>query len=83
MKPLPTRRRVACECRVHSDLVAWTHAPCRNYVNQATALAQNLTYASGNTLIMRADYKTVLSASGPGRNRFVSTTPMRRVARAD
>ena len=39
-----------------------------NYVNQATALAQNLTYASGNTLIMRADSKTTLTATGPGRN---------------
>ena len=40
----------------------------RNYVDQATALAQNLTYASGDTLILRADDTTVLSASGPGRN---------------
>ena len=40
----------------------------RNYVDQATALAQNLTYASGDTLILRADDTTVLSASDPGRN---------------
>ncbi|KAG9124142.1 hypothetical protein FRC07_012686 [Ceratobasidium sp. 392] len=39
-----------------------------NYVNQATAVNQNLTYASDNTLILRADHKTKLSASGPGRN---------------
>ncbi|KAG9076025.1 hypothetical protein FRC06_009755, partial [Ceratobasidium sp. 370] len=39
-----------------------------NYVNQATAQSLNLTYASGNTFIMRADYKTKLSSSGPGRN---------------
>lgn len=39
-----------------------------NYVDQATALAQNLTFASGNTLILRADSKTTLSSSGPGRN---------------
>ncbi|KAG8735619.1 hypothetical protein FRC10_010352 [Ceratobasidium sp. 414] len=39
-----------------------------NYVNQATAQSLNLTYASSNTFIMRADYKTTLSASGPGRN---------------
>ena len=40
----------------------------RNYVSQSTALAQNLTFASGDTLILRADDTTVLSASGPGRN---------------
>ncbi|KDQ51417.1 glycoside hydrolase family 16 protein [Jaapia argillacea MUCL 33604] len=39
-----------------------------NYVNQTTALAQNLTYVSSDTIIMRADDTTVLSASGPGRN---------------
>ena len=40
----------------------------RNYVDQGTALAQNLTYASGNTLVLRADDWSYLSASGPGRN---------------
>jgi len=39
-----------------------------NYTDQAFALAQNLTFVSSDTLVMRADYKTVLSASGPGRN---------------
>lgn len=39
-----------------------------NYVDQATALAQNLTYSSGDTFIIRADHTTTLSASGPGRN---------------
>ena len=39
-----------------------------NYVDQDTALADNLTYASGDTFIIRADHKTVLSSSGPGRN---------------
>ncbi|TFK51707.1 endo-beta-glucanase [Heliocybe sulcata] len=39
-----------------------------NYVNQATAQADNLTYASGNTFILRADHTTTLSSSGPGRN---------------
>ncbi|KAJ7289286.1 glycoside hydrolase family 16 protein [Mycena rebaudengoi] len=38
------------------------------YVNEATARSQNLTFASDNTFIMRADARTVLSASGPGRN---------------
>ncbi|KAG6811164.1 hypothetical protein H0H92_008687 [Tricholoma furcatifolium] len=39
-----------------------------NYVDAATAAADNLTYASGDTFILRADYTTTLSASGPGRN---------------
>ncbi|KAF9469590.1 laminarinase [Collybia nuda] len=39
-----------------------------NYVNQATAQSQNLTFASSDSFILRADFKTTLSASGPGRN---------------
>ncbi|KAG6807370.1 hypothetical protein H0H92_007814 [Tricholoma furcatifolium] len=39
-----------------------------NYVDAATAAADNLTYASGDTFILRADYTTVLTADGPGRN---------------
>jgi hypothetical protein len=39
----------------------------RNYVDQATAIAQNLTYAYDNTLILRADSKTVITDGG-GRN---------------
>ncbi|KAB5591108.1 Endo-1,3(4)-beta-glucanase [Ceratobasidium theobromae] len=39
-----------------------------NYVSQATAQSLNLTYASSNTFIIRADSTTVLSPSGPGRN---------------
>ncbi|KAJ7175187.1 laminarinase [Mycena crocata] len=39
-----------------------------NYVNAATAASQNLTFASGNTFVLRADSKTVLSAGGAGRN---------------
>ncbi|KAJ7485746.1 laminarinase [Mycena latifolia] len=39
-----------------------------NYVNAATAANQNLTFASGSTFVVRADSKTVLTASGPGRN---------------
>jgi hypothetical protein len=37
------------------------------YVDQATALKNNLTYAHGNTMIMRADSKTVLKPTDPGR----------------
>ena len=39
-----------------------------NYVDQATALAKNLTFAAGNTLIMRADDFNVLNAAGPDRD---------------
>ncbi|KAF7320860.1 Glycoside hydrolase family 16 protein [Mycena chlorophos] len=40
-----------------------------NYVDQATAVADNLTYASDNTFIMRADFTTVISdSSSTGRN---------------
>lgn len=39
-----------------------------NYVDKGTAQSKNLTYASGNTFILRADHTTTLSASGPGRD---------------
>ncbi|KAJ7464350.1 endo-beta-glucanase [Mycena latifolia] len=40
-----------------------------NYVDKATAQAQNLTFASANTFILRADAKTVISdSSSVGRN---------------
>nr|VWO94484.1 Mixed-linked glucanase [Ganoderma boninense] len=39
-----------------------------NYVSQSTALSKNLTFASGDTLILRADDTTVLSSSDPGRD---------------
>ncbi|EPS93808.1 endo-1,3-beta-glucanase-like protein [Fomitopsis schrenkii] len=38
------------------------------YVSQATALADNLTYVSSDTLIMRVDDTTTLSSTGAGRN---------------
>ncbi|KZT06239.1 glycoside hydrolase family 16 protein [Laetiporus sulphureus 93-53] len=38
------------------------------YVDQATALADNLTYVTDDTLIMRCDYTTVLTSDDPGRN---------------
>lgn len=40
----------------------------RNYVDSTTAMQQNLTFASSDHFILRADSKTILSASGPGRN---------------
>ncbi|CAK5267905.1 unnamed protein product [Mycena citricolor] len=40
-----------------------------NYVSEATARALNLTYASGNTFILRADSTTVINDASPvGRN---------------
>ncbi|KDQ52661.1 glycoside hydrolase family 16 protein [Jaapia argillacea MUCL 33604] len=51
----------------HEAIADPTHGRV-NYTDQATALAKNLTYTSSDTLIMRADYTTTLSASGPGRN---------------
>lgn len=37
-------------------------------MNEDTALAQNLTFASDDHLIIRADHSTILQADGPGRN---------------
>ncbi|KAJ7064788.1 laminarinase [Mycena amicta] len=39
-----------------------------NYTDKGTALSQNLTFASQNTFVLRAESETVLAASGPGRN---------------
>lgn len=39
-----------------------------NYVSQVDALAQNLTFSSGDHFVIGADHTTVLSASDPGRN---------------
>ncbi|KAK7462312.1 hypothetical protein VKT23_007913 [Stygiomarasmius scandens] len=39
-----------------------------NYVSQATAQSENLTYASNGHFILRSDFKKTLSASGPGRD---------------
>lgn len=41
---------------------------CRTYVTQATALSKNLTYANGNTFIMRADDTTTIQSGQPGRS---------------
>ena len=40
----------------------------RNYVDKSTAQSKNLSFASGNKFVMKADSTTKLSASGPGRN---------------
>uniref|UniRef100_A0A0W0G9J8 Putative laminarinase n=1 Tax=Moniliophthora roreri TaxID=221103 RepID=A0A0W0G9J8_MONRR len=39
-----------------------------NYVDANTARGQNLTYASGDHFVLRADFKNYLDPSGPGRN---------------
>ncbi|KAK0458705.1 endo-beta-glucanase [Desarmillaria tabescens] len=39
-----------------------------NYVDAATAASQNLTYASDDTFILRADYTNVLDPAGAGRD---------------
>ncbi|KAF9518120.1 glycoside hydrolase family 16 protein [Hydnum rufescens UP504] len=39
-----------------------------NYVDTPTARRLNLTYASSNTFILRADFTSVLRPNGPGRN---------------
>ncbi|KAJ3528322.1 hypothetical protein NM688_g8014 [Phlebia brevispora] len=55
-------------------LNSWTHEAIQdptngrvNYVDQATALAENLTYANGDTLVLRADYWT-MNPPDPGRS---------------
>ena len=40
----------------------------RNYVTQDVALSNNLTYAHGDTFIIRADSTHYLNSNGPGRN---------------
>ncbi|KAG9100553.1 hypothetical protein FRC06_003969 [Ceratobasidium sp. 370] len=51
----------------HQAIADPTHGRV-NYVDQTTAQRLNLTYASSSSFVMRADYTTTLSASGPGRN---------------
>ncbi|KAH9913698.1 endo-beta-glucanase [Epithele typhae] len=52
---------------IHENITDPTHGRV-TYVSQADALAKNLTYARGSTLIIRTDDTTVLSADGPGRD---------------
>ncbi|KAI0081946.1 putative laminarinase [Panus rudis PR-1116 ss-1] len=51
---------------VHENFADPTHGRV-TYVDQNTAVSQNLTFAQGNTLILRADSKTKLAPSDPGR----------------
>lgn len=68
LRPSPTRPLDECKWFRGGGSIATYSPSCRNYVDQATALSKNLTYANGNTLILRADDTTVLSPSGPGRD---------------
>jgi hypothetical protein len=43
-------------------------ATTRNYVDKATSIDSNLTFASSDTFILRGDYTSVLSPSGSGRD---------------
>ncbi|KAG2018795.1 glycosyl hydrolase family 16, variant 2 [Coprinopsis cinerea AmutBmut pab1-1] len=45
----------------------WSHGRV-NYTDRETSRTLNLTYASSDTFILRGDYKSVLSPTGPGRN---------------
>ena len=58
------------ECKLHISLTMTVTKffVSRNYIDQATALSKNLTYASGDSFILKADDTTVLSSSGPGRD---------------
>ena len=62
----PTHGRVYANSTLNHIIIHGNDV--RNYVDQDTAIAQNLTYANGNTFILRADDTTVLDSSGPGRN---------------
>ena len=42
--------------------------PCRNYVDEKTALQKNLTFAHHDHFVIRADHTTVLDPRGPGRD---------------
>lgn len=64
--PDPTAGRVyACSVGL---LSLWLSSLLRNYVDEATAKRLNLTFASSDTFILRADYTTTLNPNGPGRN---------------
>lgn len=63
----PTHGRVYVQFISFVILSLTTLCVHRSYVDQGTAQALNLTYASGNTLILRADATSVLSPYGPGR----------------
>jgi hypothetical protein len=64
----PTHGRVYVPSDLQLKAVLIVSRSPSNYVDQPTALAANLTFATADTLIMRADATTVLDPNGPGRN---------------
>lgn len=56
------------ECTHFLVFLFISHLFLRNYVDQDTAISENLTFASDDTFILRADFTTTLNASGPGRD---------------
>jgi hypothetical protein len=64
--PDPTNGRVYVAPTTHN--VFYYLLINRTYVDQAMAQSLNLTYATSDTFIMRADDTTVLTSNGPGRN---------------
>lgn len=65
-KPSATPPTDECKSSSSKPFLVLTYH--RNYVDQGTAQSLNLSYASGNSFVMKADSTTTLSASGPGRN---------------
>ncbi|KZS86937.1 endo-1,3(4)-beta-glucanase-like protein [Sistotremastrum niveocremeum HHB9708] len=51
----------------HENIADPTHGRV-TYVDEATARSDNLSYAIGDSFVIRADYTSVLAASDPGRN---------------
>ena len=62
--PDPTKGRVY----VNQNKVLSCLFSDRNYVDQKTSKSANLTFASSDSFVLRADHTTVLKPSGPGRD---------------
>jgi len=60
------RLMAECESCVSVYVHSLTTSP-RQYVDEDTSKRLNLTFASENAFILRADHKEVLNPSGPGR----------------
>jgi hypothetical protein len=65
--PDPTHGRVQYVLFEHRDLSRLTNYSIGSYVDKATAIAHNLTEATADKFIMRADSTSVLDTAGPGR----------------
>ena len=67
-KLLRTPPTAECKLYISISMIVTELFLFSNYIDQATALSKNLTFASGNSFILKADDTTVLSSSGPGRD---------------